>query len=79
MDLLEADTDCTDPSKSYEELLSKVKDYSRRRKLDSSVKEKRQHGNDPMDVGGVGGWSWYDDTGGGFDKGDGLLCVCIQK
>ena len=31
-DLWEADKDHTDPSKSYEELLTKVKDYSRRRK-----------------------------------------------
>ncbi len=53
-DSWEADKDHTDPSKSYEELLSKMKDYSRRRKLDSSVKEKMQHGGDPMDVGAVG-------------------------
>ncbi len=35
----EADRDTTDPGKSYEELLTKVKDYSRRKKLDSSAKE----------------------------------------
>ena len=37
-DLREADRDNTDPAKSYEELLTNVKDYSRRRKLDSSAK-----------------------------------------
>ncbi len=48
-DLWEADRDttATDAAKSYEEFLAKVKDYSRRRKLDSSVKEKMQHGGDP--------------------------------
>ncbi len=39
--LWEADQDTTDPGKSHEELLAKVEDYSRRRKLDSSAKEKR--------------------------------------
>ena len=71
-DLWEADRDNTDPAKSYEELLTKVKDNSRRRKLDSSAKEKMQHGGDPMDVGAVGGWSWCDDAGGGYDQGDGV-------
>ena len=56
----EADKDHTDPSKSYEELLSKVKDCSRRRKLDSSVNEKM---------------SWNDDTGGGYDQGDGVYAL----
>ncbi len=46
-DLWEADRDNTDPAKSYEELLTKVKDYSSRRKLDGSAKEKMQHGGDP--------------------------------
>ncbi len=36
-DLWEAHPDTTDLSKSYEELLTKVTDYSRRRKLDSSA------------------------------------------
>ncbi len=40
LDLREADRDHTDPSKSYEELLTKVEDYSRSRKLDSSAKQK---------------------------------------
>ncbi len=30
----------------------------------SSVNEKMQHGGDPMDVGAVGGWSWYGDVPG---------------
>ncbi len=54
-DLWEADRDTTDAAKSYEELLSKVTHYSRRRKLNSSAMEKIQHGRDPMDVGAVGG------------------------
>ncbi len=71
-DLWEADRDETDQAKSYEELLTKVKDYSRRRKIDSSANEKMQHGGDPMDVGAVGGWSWGEDAGGGTDQGDGV-------
>ncbi len=63
-DLWEADRDTTDAAKSYEELLGKVKDYTRRRKLNSSAKEKMLHGGDPMDVGAAGGWSWYGDVGG---------------
>ncbi len=49
-DLWDADLDTTDLAKSYEELLTKVKDYSRKRKLDSTAKEKMQHGGGPMDV-----------------------------
>ncbi len=71
-DLWEADKDHTEPSKSYEELLAKVKDYSRTKKFDSSARENMQHGGDPIDVGAVGGWSWYDDTGGGYDQGQGV-------
>ncbi len=37
--LWEADRETSDAAKSYGELLSKVKDHSRRRKLDSSAKE----------------------------------------
>ncbi len=59
-DLWEADRDPTDAAKTYEELLSRVKDYVRRLKLDSSAKEEIQHGGDPMDVGAVGGWIWED-------------------
>ncbi len=66
-DLWEADRDRTEAAKSYEELLNKVKDNARRRKLDSTVKEKVQQGRDPMDVGTVGGYSWeepcYDQDG----------------
>ncbi len=40
--------------------------------MDSSAKEKMQHGGDPMDVGAVGGWSWGGDTGGVYDHGDGV-------
>ncbi len=61
-DLREGDRDTTDVAKSYEEFPGKVKDYSRRGSLDSSTKEKMQHGGDPMDVGAVGGWSWSEDT-----------------
>ncbi len=64
LDLWEADRDTTDAAKSYEEMLAKVKDYSRRRKWDSSVKEKMRHGGDPKDAGAVGGWSWYGDGAG---------------
>jgi hypothetical protein len=74
----EANKGHTDPSKSYEELLAKVKDFSRKRKLDSSAKEKRQHGGDPMDVGAVGGWNCNDDTGGGYDQGDGVYAFGFE-
>ncbi len=64
----EADRDPADAAKTYQELLSKVKDYSsRRRKLDSSAKEKMQQGSDPMDVGALGGRTWWEDVGGGYD------------
>ena len=36
-DMWEADRDPTDAAKSYDELLNKVKDYARRKKLDTSV------------------------------------------
>ena len=66
-DLWEADRDPTDAAKTYEELLKKVKDYARRRKLDTNAKERMQHGGDPMDVGAVGGWDYenydYDQDG----------------
>ncbi len=39
-DLWEEDRSTTDLGKSYDELLTKVKDYSRRRKLDRSAQEK---------------------------------------
>ncbi len=71
-DLWEADRDTADPGTSYEELFRKVKGYARKRKLDSSAKEKMQHGGDPMDVGAVGGWSWCGDVSGGYDQGDGV-------
>ncbi len=71
-DLWEADRDTADQEKSYEDLLIKVQDYARRRNLDSSVKENMQHGGDPMDVRAVGGWSWAEDAGRGYDQGDGV-------
>ena len=77
-DLWESDKDHTDPSKSYEELLAKVKDYSRRKKLDNTAREKIQHGGEPMDVGAVGGWSWNDDTGGGYDQGEGIYAFAFK-
>jgi hypothetical protein len=59
-DLWETDHDPTNAAKTYEDLLNKVKDYARRRKLNSSAKEKIQQGGDPMDVGAVGGWDYED-------------------
>ncbi len=46
--------------------MNKVKDYARNRKLDSSAKEKMQHGGDPMDVGVVGGHGWEEQY---YDQG----------
>ncbi len=77
--LWEADKDHSDPSKSYEELSAKLKDYSRRKTLDNSAKEMMQHGGDPMDVGAVGEWGCHDEAGGGFDQGDGVLCIFFQR
>ncbi len=56
LDLWEADHDPTKAKKTYEELLSKVKDYARRRKLNTNPKEGMQQGGEPMDVGAVAGW-----------------------
>ncbi len=56
-DLLGAAQGPTHAKKTYEELLSKVKDYASRRRLDTSAKERMQQGGDPMDVAVVGGWS----------------------
>ncbi len=53
-DLWEGDRDTTDVAKSYEELLNKVKDYARRRKLDNTAQKNMQHGGDPREVGQVG-------------------------
>ncbi len=55
-DLWEADHDPTNVWKTYEELLNKVMGYARRRKLDTTAKQRTQQGGDPMDVGGVGGY-----------------------
>jgi hypothetical protein len=63
-DLWEADRDTADAAKSHEELFAKVKEYARRRKLDSPVKKKMHHGGDPMDVVEVSGWCWYGGVSG---------------
>ncbi len=52
-DLWEGDRYTTDALKSHEELLNKVKDYARRRKLDTTAQNNTQDGGDPMDVGAV--------------------------
>ena len=57
-DIWEADRDTTIAQKSYEEFLTKVKDYSRRRKLDSAAQKNIQRGGDPMDIGQVGSQRW---------------------
>ncbi len=36
-------------------------------KLDSSAKEKVQHGGDPMHVGAARGWSWWEGDEGEYD------------
>ena len=38
----------------FDQVLSKVKDYARRKKLDGAVKSNVQQGHDPMDIGHVG-------------------------
>ncbi len=43
-DLREAVHDPTMAKKTYEELLNKVKDYARRRKLETNAKERLQQG-----------------------------------
>ncbi len=43
----EADRHTTDPAKSYEERSNKVKDYARRRKLDSSARKRCSTGVTP--------------------------------
>ncbi len=47
-DLWEADRDHADAAKSHMELLNKVKDYARKRKLDSAVQKNTQSGSDHM-------------------------------
>ncbi len=59
-DVWEADHDTANLKKKYEELLNKVKDYVRRRKLDAKAKERTQQEGDSTDVETVGGWSWED-------------------
>ncbi len=52
-DLWEGDRDNTDAVRSHEELLNKVKDNARGRKVDNTAQRNTQHGGDPMDVGAV--------------------------
>ncbi len=52
-DLWEGDRDTIDAAKFYEELVNKVQDYARRRKLDNTVQRNMQRGSDPTDVGAV--------------------------
>ncbi len=59
-DLWEADHHLANAKKTYEELLNKVKDHARRRKLDTTAKERMQQGGGPMDLRDVGGWRWAD-------------------
>jgi hypothetical protein len=62
----EADRDTTDAAKSYGELLGKVEDYPRTRKVDSSAKEKMQLGGNPWTLEllavGVGRRTLVEDT-----------------
>ncbi len=66
--------DHTDAAKDHEELLSKAKDYSRKRKSVSTAQERMQHRGDPMDVGAVGTWSWWGGTAGEYDH-EGVCAV----
>ncbi len=68
LDLWETDQDPPAKAKeTYDELFNKVKDYARRRKMDTNAKERMQQGGDPMDLGAVGGWDYenydYDQDG----------------
>ena len=58
-DMWEADRDPMDPGKSYEELLNKVKDYARRKKLDTSVQKSMTAGHDPLDIGEADFYGMY--------------------
>ncbi len=51
--LWEAGRDHTDVAKSLEELLSRVKDYARKRKLDALVHKSAQHGSGLMHAGSI--------------------------
>ncbi len=74
-DLWEADHDSTNVKQTCEELLSKVKDYARRRKLDTTAKERIQQGGDPMVVGVVGGYSWEEQY---YDQ-DGVYAIGLKR
>ena len=74
-DLWEDDRDNVDAAKSFMELLNKLKDFARRRKLDTVAQKNIQQGGDPMDVGAVTGWGVpgvYD------DDHDGVCAVGVK-
>ncbi len=52
-DKWEADKDTTDGAKLYREPLTKVKDYSRKIRLYSSVCKNTQHGSHPANVASI--------------------------
>ena len=67
-----------DASESYEDLLNKVKDYARRKKLDTSVQKSVMAGHDPMDIGDVDyGYGVYA-VGKGKSKGKGKGVTCFN-
>ena len=83
-DMWEADRDPTDAAKAYEELLSKVKDYARRKKLDTAAQKQVQAGYDPTDIGAIGrkrrmdieDEEWIGAVGKGKGKGKGICYNC---
>ena len=68
-ELWEADLDKVDEEKAYDELLNKVREYGRKKKLDSSARTAVQQGSDPMDVGQVRG----DEQGQSWDYSNELV------
>ena len=74
-DLWEGDCGKVDAAKSFAELLSKLKDCARRRKLDTAAQKNIQQGGDSMDVGAAAGWGVpgvYD------DDHDGVCAVGVK-
>ena len=67
-DLWEAHREPTDAAKSYEELLHKVKDHARKRRLGTSVHKTMQRGGDPMDAGEVQDWHRHHICGGEWEE-----------
>ncbi len=62
------------PRSPMRSCFDKAKDDARKRKLDNTAQKNLQHGGDPVDVGAVGGWSWYGDVSGEYDY-DGVIAV----